>query len=135
MSSVCVVIMESDGCQGLEWVGSLPVGYPPNVGRPGHQATDWNIATTRGLGKQQCRALWTLHLELGWQLGGNAETETGRTLGKRSLREHSLLVLDLSDCSWAVMTFLCASELGIGYARSFTRKIWHDPLHDVKVTV
>lgn len=79
--------------------------------------------------------LWTLHLELGWQLGGNTETETGRTLGKRSLREHSLLVLDLSDCSWAAMTFLCASELGIGYARSFTRKIWHDPLHDVKVTV
>lgn len=72
---------------------------------------------TRGPGKQQCRAPWKRHLEVGWQLGGNAETETGRTLGKCSLVEHFLLVLDLSDCSWAVMTLLCASKLGMGYAR------------------
>lgn len=65
----------------------------------------------------QQHALWKLHLELGWQLGGNAEAKTGRTLGKCSLREHFLLVLDLSDCSWVVMTLLCARELGMGYAR------------------
>ena len=70
MSSIYVVIMESDDCQGLEWVGSLPVGYTPNVGRPGHQTTNWSIATLQ----EDLESSSVVHCGSGiWKWGGSWE--------------------------------------------------------------
>ncbi|KAM7327415.1 hypothetical protein ACRRTK_013782 [Alexandromys fortis] len=68
--SIYVVIMESDDCQGLEWVGSLPVGYTPNVGRPGHRTTNWSIATLQ----EDLESSSAVHCGSGiWKWGGSWE--------------------------------------------------------------